>query len=140
MITFDVFLGFDRRCGQSSEVSCPQCGVVWHFNDVKTARVHAQMHANECGSTNMDGSVIAQLKCAYDEIPAPEAWGPPDVISMDMHEWLVMADMTTHPQWKVARLRMAERARISLDLAAAQIEERHPELKVCREFGWVSPR
>ena len=88
----------------------------------------------------MSGSVSAHFDCAYDDTPAPEAWGPPDVIAMDVHEWLAMADMTTHPQWKVARLRMAERARISLGLAAEKIERHDPTLKVCREFGWVSFR
>ena len=139
-MSFDVFVGYDRRCNQAAEVSCPQCGVVWHFNTVKDARGFGQTHANECGSADMSGSVSAHFDCAYDDTPAPEAWGAPDVIAMDVHEWLAMADMTTHPQWKVARLRMAERARISLDTAAKQFEERHPELKVCRESGRVSPR
>jgi hypothetical protein len=140
MSAFDIFLGFGRHCGQTSTVSCPGCGVIWHFNTVKDARVFAQTHANECGSADLAGSVCAHFDCAGGAAAAPEAWGAPDVIAAEMREWAAMADMTANPQWKAARNRMVERARCSLGLAAEKIERHDPTLKVCREFGWVSPR
>ena len=139
-MSFDVFVGYDRRCNQAAEVSCPQCGLIWHFNTVKDARCWAQTHANECGSADLAGSVSAHFSCVYDEIPGPEAWGPPDVIAMEMRDWVFMSSTTKNPQWKASREKMVARERKALDLAAAQIEERHPELKVCRESGRVSPR
>ena len=137
---FDVFCRFGRHCGQSSQVSCPQCQITWHFNTVGDARGFGQTHANECGFATLDGAVREHFHCVYDETPAPEAWGPPDVIAEAVAEWEVMVARATSEKARASRRKMADRERKALELSAEALEAQHPSLSVDRRNGKVSIR
>ena len=136
----DAFIGFEKHAGQYACATCPECQVIWHFNTVKDARGFGQTHANECGECHIHGAVSDHFHRVHDDPPAPEAWGPPDVVARELGEWEEMVARATSEKARASRRKMVDRERRALELSAEALEVRHPGLSVDRKTGQVSIR